>query len=188
MESQREPFMQGCMKNVKAPDYCECGFEQFREVFKDADLNQAPPDSDPRLVKLREQTQAACASKLPEDQVKASFVSGCIGDDQRKAAYCQCAWPALRKTLALSDFVVGDTGGPRFLEAKKAMVVVCKGKFPADVAKADFMTGCTKGDAGKGKVCECLWKRVHATFTTEEIVAGTADVNAAPGLDQCKPH
>jgi hypothetical protein len=185
MDSQRDPFMNGCMKKVNAPDYCSCGFDQFREIFKDADLGQSLADTDPRFVALKERTQSQCASKLPEDQVKGSFMDSCIGDDKRKAPYCKCAWPALRKTLAVADFI-GDFQGPRIDDAKKAMVLTCKGKFPAEVAKADFFTGCSKGDASRGKVCECLWKKVRAKFSVEEIVSGTADVKSTPGLDQCK--
>jgi len=185
MESQRDPFMNGCMKKVNAPDYCACGFDQFKEIFKDADLGQSLADTDPRFVALKERTQSQCASKLPEDQVKGSFLDSCIGDDQRKAPYCKCAWPALRKTLAVADFV-GDFQGPRIDDAKKSMVVACKGKFPADVAKTDFFTGCSKGDASRNKVCECLWKKVRGKFSVEEIVSGTADVKSTPGLDQCK--
>ena len=185
MESQRDPFMNGCMKKVNAPDYCSCGFDQFRDIFKDADLGQSLSESDPRFAALKERTQANCASKLPEEQVKSSFMDSCIGDDKRKAPYCKCAWPALRKTLAVADFV-GDFQGPRIDDAKKAMVLTCKGKFPADVAKADFFTGCSKGDASRNPVCECLWKKVRAKFSVEEIVSGTADVKSTPGLDQCK--
>jgi hypothetical protein len=185
IESQREPFIQSCMTKVKSPDYCACGFDQFREVFKDADMSQDVPANDPRLAALQQKTIAACAGKLPEDQIKATFVTTCVGDDKRKAAYCDCAWPALRKNLAPSDFV-GDMEGARFLEAKKAMVATCKGKFPNDIAKSDFMTACTKGDATRGKSCECLWKKIRAKFSAEEVVAGTADVASIPGLKECK--
>jgi hypothetical protein len=185
LESQREPFMHGCLKKVQAPDYCACGFDQFREIFKDADLSQSPPDDDPRLAALRDKTQSNCGSKLPEDVVRDGFLKGCTGGDARKTGYCQCAWPALRKTLSIGDFL-GDFSGTRFEEAKRAMVGSCKGKFPTDIAKADFLTGCTKGAASQNPTCECLWKKVRAKFSTEEIVSGIADVKSMPGLDQCK--
>jgi hypothetical protein len=182
-DSQREPFMRGCVSKVKAPDYCACGWDQFRDVFKDA-YGQDPPPSDPRFKTLEERTKAACASKLPEDIVKASFISSCVEDDKRKASYCECAWPALRKSLAVSDFTT-DFQGPRFDEAKKAMVAACKGKFPTEVAKADFLKGCTKDDPGNKKMCDCAWKKLRAKFSTEEIVAGVIDANAA-GVASCK--
>jgi hypothetical protein len=182
-DSQRESFMNGCVSKVNAPDYCSCGFDQFREVFKDGPQTdgQSP---DPRFNVLAERTKTECTSKLPEDVVKASFVSSCIEDDKRKTAYCECAWPALRKNLALTDFVT-DFEGPRFDAAKKSMAAACKGKFPADVAKSDFLKACTKDDSGKAKLCECAWKKLRAKFSTEEIVSGTADP-ASAGVSDCK--
>jgi hypothetical protein len=184
LESQREPFMAGCMKKVPAPDYCACGFDQFREVFKGADVSQNLADDDPRLSALRDKTQANCASKIPEDIVKTSFFKTCSSDDARRGPYCKCAWSSLRKTLAVADFVAG-LEGPRSDEAKKAMVVSCKGTFPADSAKSDFVTACEKQDPSRAKTCDCLWKMVRAKFSVEEIVAGTADVKSIPGLDKC---
>jgi hypothetical protein len=182
-DSQREPFMRGCVAKVKAPDYCACGFDQFREVFKDSS-GQDPAPNDPRFKALEERTKAECASKLPEDVVKANFLSSCIEDDKRKTSYCECAWPALRKNLTVSDFTT-DFEGPRFDDAKKAMVATCKGKFPTAVAKADFLKACTKDDASRGKMCECAWKKLRAKFSTEEIVAGVVDP-AAAGISACQ--
>jgi hypothetical protein len=182
-DSQREPFMRSCTAKMNAPDYCACGWEQFREVFKDSSGQDAPA-SDPRFKVLEERTKSQCASKLPEDIVKAGFLSSCIEDDKRKASYCECAWPALRKKLAVADFTT-DFQGPRFDEAKKAMVAACKGKFPTELAKADFLKGCTKDDAGRTKLCDCAWKKLHAKFSTEEIVAGVVDPQAA-GVSACK--
>jgi hypothetical protein len=185
VDSQREPFMQGCLKRVPSPDYCQCGFEQFRALFKDADMSKETPDSDPRFAQLQQQTLTACASKLPEETVKAGFLSGCTGDEPKKAAYCQCAYPALRKTLALGDFI-GDFQGPRFDDAKKTMVKTCKGKFPAAVAQAEFMGACTKNDPSTTGRCACVWKKIKAKYSTEEIAAGMADVGSTPGVETCK--
>lgn len=185
VDSQREPFMQGCMKRVPSPDYCQCGFEQFRALFKDADMSKDTPDNDPRFAQLQQQTMTACASKLPEDTVKASFMSGCAGSEPKKAAYCSCAYPALRKTLSIVDFI-GDFQGPRFDDAKKAMVKTCKGKFPTAVAQAEFMSACTKDDPSTKPRCACVWKKIKAKYSTEEIAAGMADVASTPGVDTCK--
>jgi hypothetical protein len=185
VDSQREPFMQGCMKRVPSPDYCQCGFEQFRALFKDSDMSKDTPDNDPRFAQLQQQTMTACASKLPEDTVKASFMSGCTGSEPKKAAYCSCAYPALRKTLSIVDFI-GDFQGPRFDDAKKAMVKTCKGKFPTAVAQAEFMGACTKDDPSTKNRCACVWKKIKAKYSTEEIAAGMADVASTPGVDTCK--
>lgn len=184
IESQREPFIQGCMARTQAPDYCECGFQQFRDVFKDEDLSKPLEKNDPRLKSLQEKIVAGCASKLNEEQVQANFIKGCVDGDDRKSNYCKCAWPALRKQLSVPDFL-GDGETPRFAEAKKSMVVACKGKLPVDVAKEDFMTGCKKDRPELDKTCTCLWGKIKAKFSAEELAAGTADVNSVPGLKEC---
>jgi len=185
LESQREPFMKACQAKAGGREYCECGFEQFREVFKDADLSKPMAESDPRMQTLGEKTAGACASKLSEEQIKTNFTNACIANDNRRRAYCTCAWPALRKNLEPAEFVTPDTKGLRFVAAKKVMVVACKGKFPVEVARADFMKGCSKDDPSKEAVCTCLWKKVKARATTEELAAGTIDVAAIPGLAEC---
>jgi hypothetical protein len=179
-DSQRDDFLQQCNSKMHAPDYCSCGFDQFRDAFKDG----APKDAnDPRFATLAEHTKAACASKLPEDVIKAGFLTVCAENDKRKTAYCECAWSGLRKNLSVADFA-SDFQGPRFVDAKKAMVKTCKGKFPVDLAKADFMEVCTKD--GTAKSCECIWKKVHAKFTAEEIVEGLVVRDQVPGLSECK--
>jgi hypothetical protein len=182
LESQREPFMQKCLAKVEAPDYCDCSFAQFLEVFKGSDPNDNVPPSDPRFERLGEKTKAVCASKLPDDLVKKSFIGGCKGDDARKSAYCECAWSALRKKLAVADFTT-DFEGPRFDDAKKATAAACKGKLPADIAKGKFVEGCSK--EATGKFCECAWKKLRAKYSTEEIALGVVDVGAA-GVAACK--
>ena len=172
------------MSKSHLPDYCECAFDQFREVFKDADLSKPLQEGDPRPKAVQEKTIAQCASKLNDEQVKAQFLEVCGGGDQRKAKYCNCAWPALRKRLSLADFI-GDGETPRFMEAKKAMVAVCKGKFPSDVAKSEFMLGCTKDHPEQEVTCTCLWKKVKAKVSAEELAAGTIDVKSIPGLAEC---
>jgi hypothetical protein len=185
IESQREPFIQGCMARAHSPDYCDCGFQQFREVFKEFDPSKPIEAADPRLKALQEKTQSNCASKLDEEQVKANFLEGCVSGDERKSAYCKCAWPALRKNLSVPDFI-GDADTPRFFEAKKAMVAACKGKLPVEIAKNDFMTGCTKAQPEQEKRCTCLWTKIKAKFAAEELAAGTADIDTVPGLKECK--
>ncbi len=185
IESQREPFMDRCVNKAHAPDYCECAFGQFRDVFKDADLSAELDESDPRLQMLQEKTITACGSKLGEDQVKANFAKACEGDDPKKHNYCVCAWPALRKELSLVDFF-GDGNSPRFVAAKRSMVVACKGKLPVEVTKHEFMTGCIEDRPDREPACTCLWKKIKAKFTSEEIAADVADVKSIQGLDDCR--
>ncbi len=185
IESQREPFLQACMAKARLPGYCECAFEQFRQVFKDADLSRPLEASDLRPKTVQEKTIALCASKLNEDQVRANFLEVCGGGNPGKAKYCNCAWSELLEHLTLGDFI-GNGETPRFAEAKKAMVLTCKGTLPVEVAKSDFMLGCTKDHPEREKICICLWKKVKAKVNPEELAAGTVDVQAIPGLAECK--
>jgi hypothetical protein len=185
IESQRQRFVDGCMQKAQSREYCECGFEQFKVVFKDSDLSKPIEKDDPRFAQVRDKTGANCASKLDPAQIEQSFVSTCNAGDERRNPYCTCAWTSLSKTMTPAEIVSTDTEGPRFLAAKKTMVVACKGKFPDDAAKAEFMTGCVQEQQTQA-ACTCLWKKLKAAFTTEEIVAGTVDVRTAPGLSDCK--
>lgn len=186
IEEQRESFVKSCLEKARTKEYCNCGFEQFKEVFKDADLSKPLEKGDPRLARLQQQTTHACASKLTEEEVRDSFLRSCIEGDERKAAYCNCAWPAMRKKLAHGDFVGAEADDPRFVEPKKAMVIECKGKFPVEIAKFEFMKGCTQGESSQEKACTCKWSKMKKQFTTEEIVAGTVDLGSAKGFASCK--
>lgn len=186
IEDQRESFVSSCLERARSKDYCDCGFEQFKQIFKDADLSKPLADNDPRLPELKQKTAAACTSKLSEEDVKADFVNGCVEGDARKDGYCGCAWGSLRKKLAYTDFVALDVNDPRFVEQRKAMVVECKGKYPTEVAKFDFMKACTQGDSAAEAACTCKWNKLKKQFTTEELVAGTVDPRSAKGLADCK--
>ena len=184
MESQREPFMASCMKKVQAPDYCSCGWDQFTDVFKGADLNHSSRPTIRASRRSSRRRSPSAGRSFRRTRIKASFLATCQGDEPRKAAYCNCAWPALRKTLAPSDFL-GSFQGQRFDEAKKVMVTACKGKFPAELAKSDFMKECTRGDSGASSRCECAWTKMRAKYPVEAIVSGTADISTV-GLKDCK--
>jgi hypothetical protein len=186
LEDQREPFVKSCIPKAHSKEYCECGFEQFKEVFKDADLSKPLEEGDPRVAKLRQQTSTACASKLTEADVKGNFTTACVEDDSRRATYCDCAWTSLRKKLAYADFIALDENDPRFVDQKKVMVVDCKGKFPTEIAKLDFMKACTQGQPTAESSCTCKWNKLKKQFTTEELVAGTVDVASVKGLADCK--
>jgi len=182
LESQRDPFIATCMHKMSAQNYCSCAFDQFKDVFKDADLSQKP--SQEQLESLRKKTIDNCASKLTDAEVKPNFTAACVGADSRKQAYCDCAWSALRKKLEPADFV-SDFEGPKFDDAKKAMVTACKGKLPEQVAKEDFLGGCNKAAGGQAaKMCECSWKKLRAKAGPEQIAAGLVDIK--PVIDACK--
>lgn len=181
IDAQRDPFVATCMHGMPSQAYCSCAWEQFRDVFKDADISQKP--SDDKLAALKQRTVQACASKLTETDMKPIFTNACVGTDSKKSPFCDCEWTELRKKLEVADFV-GDFTGPKFDDAKKAMVKACKGKMPEASAHADFQAGCTSRAPGKEKACECMWKKVRAKASPEEIAADLVDTKSL-SLESC---
>ena len=182
IESQRDPFVQACMRKMPAQAYCSCAFDQFKDIFKDADLTQKP--SDAQMESLKQKTLGNCASKLTEADVKPVFGNECLGGNSKKQAWCDCEWTALRSKLDLADFV-SDFEGTKYDDAKKAVVTQCKGKLTEADAKADFASACSKGVADRVKTCDCMWKKLRSKSSVEEISAGAVDIKKA-GLETCK--
>ncbi len=183
IDSQREGLTKQCLVKLNSPAYCDCMFEQFRDVFKGVDLS-AKEASAQELMTVKQKTITNCGAKLTEEPVKQSFAATCVTGDTRKAAFCDCAWSAYRKKLELVDFL-GEFEGPRFDDAKKSTAAGCKGKMPEDVAKADFIGGCTKEAPAQGKTCECAWKKLRTKGSTEDVLLGLVDLK--PGdIQACK--
>ena len=184
--SERGHFMDGCKNHGQAEQYCDCAFEQFRTVFNDSDLKRDIPKDDPRMKAFESKLRLSCASKVPESEAKSRFMSGCVSTDSRKAKYCECAWNAFRKQLDTAEIVAFDEKSTKWVDAKKKMVKSCKGTYPVALASAEFIQACTKGEATHAKYCNCAWKKINHQFSTEEIVAGTADVEKVKSLGQCR--
>jgi hypothetical protein len=184
LEAQRDAFVSKCMAHGASvtKDYCECGFDQFKAVFKGVDLDKTEPTKE-QYEQVKTKTVAACADKLSESTIKTSFVTSCSSSDTRMGGYCECAWTSLRKSLSLADFAT-DFSGPRFDDAKKRMVDDCKGKMPESVVKDIFVGSCSK-QSGDAKACECMWKKVRAKYSAAEIAGGVADVKSVP-VAECK--
>jgi hypothetical protein len=187
VDDQRDSFIRSCVHKTNQQAFCECSFEQFKVIFKDADFSKPLADTDPRVAQLQSETSKACAGKLPESEVRGSFMEACVEGDKNKEGYCECAWTSLRKSLSVADFgneaALADERG---LAARKTMVVDCKGKYPAEVAKREFLEVCVKNTGGTDAVCNCRWGKLKKQMTVEEIVAGTGDVASVKGLKECK--
>jgi hypothetical protein len=184
VEAQRASFMKVCSSRTPSREFCECGFEVFKEVFAGTDTSKPLEPDDPRVQQLQQQTSARCASKLSEEDVRQGFMLSCAAGVERKLPYCECAWSSMRKSLQVLDFVGVSADDPRFVEPKTKMVVECKGKFPPDAFKAEFMQACLQSE--DEPVCACKLKKLTQQFSTEELVAGTADFARVKGLDACK--
>lgn len=187
VEDQHDSFVQSCVQRTNQKVFCECSFEQFKVIFKDADFSKPIAGNDPRVAELQTQTSKACADKLPESEVRSGFLEACTEGDKSKSPYCECAWTSLRKTLTVADFgneeALADARG---LQARKTMVSDCKGKYPAEVAKKEFVDACNKSEGSTDSLCACRWDKLKKGLSVEEIVAGTGDVTKVKGLKECK--
>jgi hypothetical protein len=182
MESQRDPFIQACMRQMPAQAYCACAFDQFKDVFKDSDLTQKPTEA--QMEALKQKTTGNCASKLTEADVKPVVMNQCLNNNTKKQGWCDCFWTTLHSKLQLADFV-SDFEGQKFDDAKKAVATQCKGKISEDVVRAEFSASCNKGSTEHQKACDCMWKKLRAKSSAEEIEAGAVDIKKA-GLETCK--
>ncbi len=123
LEGQRKSFVDSCMKEAPSEPYCSCSFEQFKIIFKDADMKAQPTAA--QLSALKDKSIVSCGELLGEEQIKSKFMGGCQSGDTSKATYCACAWTSLRKQLKLSDFLT-DTSSQQFQDAERVMLKECK--------------------------------------------------------------
>jgi len=168
-------FMNGCMKKaVNSPDYCECAWSEIRKEFTDEELSasEIPPA---RLDRAKAQVVGACASKIPEENVKTGYDNGCQGGRPEMKAYCDCTWTEFRKRFSVAE--LGDDAtvqGERFVAARTPVVKACAAKMPEGVAKEAFMKGCAK-DPKAEAFCGCAWKELRKQVSAAEIEAAAFD-------------
>jgi hypothetical protein len=187
IESQRAPFLEGCMKNLPVAAYCECGFVQFAAVFKDADLSKEVPQADPRMQQLSDRMRSECSATVPEATVKDHTMESCIAGDATKTPYCDCAWTELRSKLPLAEiWAYQPPPTAQWLDAKKGIPKACKGKYPRELAANEFLDACKSDGAKTEKQCQCVWKKLSKRFSIEEIVVGAAELSQVKDLDKCK--
>ena len=171
-------FMTGCArKATNSPDYCECAWGELRKAFSDDEMSAGDLPS-ARLDKVKGQVLGACASKIPEENVRSDFAKACIGSKEELKPYCDCTWTEFRKrfsTAELSD--EATVMGERFLTARGPVVKACGAKMPESVSKEAFMKGCMK-DPSVDKFCGCAWKELRKQASPGEIEAATFDQKA----------
>jgi hypothetical protein len=171
-EHHRE-FMAGCAKKaINSPDYCECAWTEFRKAFTDEEMSAGdmPPA---KLEKVKGQVMGACASKIPEENVRADFGKACIGAKPELKAYCDCTWTEFRKRFSTAELNDEATvSSDRFLAARPPVVKACGAKMPESVSKEAFMKGCMK-DPSVDKFCGCAWKELRKQASPAEIESGT---------------
>ncbi len=168
-------FMTGCArKAINSPDYCECAWGELRKTFTDDEMSAGnmPPA---KLDKVRAQVLGACASKIPEQNVRSDFAKACVGSKPELLPYCDCTWTEFRKRFSAAELNDEATvTSDRFLAARTPVVKACGGKMPESVSKEAFMKGCVK-DASVDTFCGCAWKELRRQASPAEIESGNFD-------------
>ncbi len=168
-------FMSGCAKKaINSPDYCECAWGEFRKAFTDDEMaiGDLPP---PKLEKVKGQVLGACASKIPEENIRTDFAKACMGPKPELKPYCDCTWLEFRKRFSAAELNDEVTvSSERFLSSRTPVVKTCGNKMPEGVSKEAFMKGCMK-DASVDKFCGCAWKELRKQASPAEIESGTFD-------------
>lgn len=182
--AEREAFLASCTKTLPSAEYCECAFEQFHATFGDVDPRQQEVDA-ARVDKLRKATREQCSSKLSETVIHDVVLAECTAGDARRKDYCECSWSSKRKQLDAYDFIL-PSDIEATVQARKQAAKTCKGKIKASVVQESFINACVNaGDAGEA-FCKCAWSKVSKGISTEEIAEDLVDVEAVPGLADCK--
>lgn len=178
MMDVRRDFVGACNKRAPgAPDYCECSWEQALKIFSPAELN-APEADKGKLLQLKDLVQATCRAKVPEENVKASFVRACVGEAPGLADYCDCNWGVLRRTLSTAELAdEATTKDPRFTAATKETAKTCGAKMPEVIAREAFLKGCAAEKAME-PFCGCAWKSLRTAGSAAEILGGVVDIEA----------
>lgn len=168
-------FMAGCAKKaINSPDYCECAWGEFRKTFTDEEMSSGdmPPA---KLEKVKGQVLGACASKIPEENVRADFARACVGTKPDLKPYCDCTWTEFRKRFSSAELNDEATvSSERFLGSRVPVVKACGNKMPDAISKEAFMKGCMK-DPSVDKFCGCAWKELRKQASPAEIESGTFD-------------
>lgn len=179
LAQHRERFMSACTAELPgASDFCDCSWDVFRSMFSNEEMAGDEPDPQ-KLGQYKAKLGPACGGKIPESMAHDNFIVGCTSKGKELGGYCECAWTELRKTLSVADFAIPETlQSPRMQTATKSMLKSCSAKLPESVGHDAFVKGCTGERNDAAPFCECAWKQMRVTYSSAEIFAGVADVEA----------
>lgn len=162
---QRLKFMTTCQENMPdATDYCDCGWEQFRQTFT-AEEMESDRVNEARMASFKEKVASVCASKIPEGKLREVFVKACVEGKPKAAAYCECSWTELRKTLSVTEF---SPTNPKFRAAKKGAVKACSNKASEEIFRDGFFSGCVKKPELK-PFCSCAWSTLRKEASPADL-------------------
>lgn len=183
-------FIDGCNKKTpNAPEYCQCAWDEFANMFTEEEMNatDVPPE---KFEQYKKTLLSRCTDKMPEEALKAGYDEGCMSGRTEYASYCDCTYNELRATFSPGEMANPDTlKSARFAEAKKAAVKACSDKIPEAVVQQSFMSGCAKQPALK-KFCTCAWVELRKEVSIGEINSGDYDEHTVfPKIEKvCGKH
>jgi hypothetical protein len=171
LADQRREFIDACNQgDIRAPGYCECGWEEYRK-FVGQNGASAADDSDP-TEELQRRLTNACADKVPEESVKTLWSANCVGDKHELSPYCDCSWAEYRKQFSSAEFLRQDDASvARFNDARPLVLKACSAKLPEASVKADFLEQCMTEPKAE-RFCGCAWTALRKTWNVAELAFG----------------
>ncbi len=162
---QRMKFMTTCQENMPdAPDYCSCGWEQFRQTFT-AEEMESDHVNEARMAAFKDKVASVCATKIPERKFREVFVNACMEGKPKAGPYCECSWTELRKQLEVTEF---SRTTPKFRAAKKAALKACYNKASEEIFRDGFFSGCVKKPELK-PFCSCAWTALRKEASPADL-------------------
>ena len=183
LEEHKKSFLSECLTSTEMSDFCDCSWNVATKTLTSAEIVADKLDK-PTMTKLQEAMSRECKDKVPESAIRVGFINGCTRGDRNAAAYCECIWPELRKTLSVAQLSTPQTAtSPEFLAAKKGAAKLCSPKLPEDWARRRFFDGCAE-KPGYDAFCGCAWKELRTRMSIGEIeFAGSAN---SPEFEEAK--
>lgn len=179
----REGYLASCRQRTRSEKYCNCAFGQLETALLTAEEPEPFPATDPRAAQLQRDIFEICSGDLPQDEIEAAFKATCAGQDPRKQTYCDCAWTNLHQQTEASALLVPNGAPARY---RGEMALACRGQYPAQLARDDFMQQCAEGHTEAVSACACKWDKLTQHYTVEQIIAEVAEPSHVSGLSSCE--
>lgn len=176
-------YRSGCQRTAELGPYCDCAWKVFSGAYTVEQMNNEDID-EAKLAELTKKTSRACGEKLPESELRAGFMKGCVKDDTSMQSYCECFWPELTSRFSLKELASDQiVGTPKHSEANKAAFKKCGNKVPEATVKASFLKNCGRGAPEADKFCQCAWKETRSVLSPAQIQTTTEET---PELTKAK--
>jgi hypothetical protein len=179
----RDGYLASCRQRTRSDEYCDCAFGQLETALLAAEEPAPFPPTDPRAAQLERDIFEICSRDLPQDEIEAAFKAACVGGDPRKQPYCDCAWTNLHQQSEASTLLVPNGAPARY---RGEMALACRGQYPAQLAREDFIRECSAGHTAAVSACACKWDKLTQHYTVEQIIAEVAEPSHVSGLSSCE--